>query len=90
MTYIVSTLRTWSTLDMLILPQCSFLCCITHSLLIVFACTVTATSVITNCYYQEGISSEASSLAGHLGLGKLIMFYDDNQVTYTYPSHMTT
>eukprot|EP00438_Fugacium_kawagutii_P003112 Skav225183 [mRNA] locus=scaffold716:396:7232:- [translate_table: standard] len=30
---------------------------------------------------QEGISHEACAYAGHLGLGKLIAFYDDNGIT---------
>ena len=29
---------------------------------------------------QEGVASEACSLAGHLGLGGLIVLYDDNQI----------
>jgi transketolase len=30
---------------------------------------------------QEGISHESCAYAGHLGLGKLIVFYDDNGIT---------
>ena len=35
---------------------------------------------------QEGVASEACSLAGHLGLGRLIAFYDNNHVQLAGPT----
>ena len=35
---------------------------------------------------QEGVASEASSIAGHLGLGKLIVFYDNNHIQLAGPT----
>ncbi len=43
-------------------------------------------SIASDGDMQEGITSEASSLAGHLGLGRLVVFYDNNKIQLAGPT----
>ena len=45
-------------------------------------------AIVSDGDLMEGISAEASSLAGHLGLSKLTFLYDCNHVTLDGPSSM--
>jgi transketolase len=46
-------------------------------------------AIVSDGDLMEGVTSEAASLAGHLGLGKLICLYDDNMVTLAAGTDIT-
>ncbi len=43
-------------------------------------------AIVSDGDLMEGVASEAASLAGHLGLGRLVYLYDDNHISLDGPT----
>src|SRR3954453_8280465 len=43
-------------------------------------------AIVSDGDLMEGVAAEAASLAGHLGLGKLVYLYDDNRISLDGPT----
>ncbi|QDU85898.1 Transketolase [Planctomycetes bacterium Pla163] len=49
----------------------------------------TTYALVSDGDLMEGLSAETASLAGHLGLGKLVYLWDDNRISLDGPTSMT-
>src|SRR5919205_901825 len=46
-------------------------------------------AIVSDGDLMEGVAAEAASLAGHLGLGRIVYLYDDNDVTLDGPASLS-